>query len=545
MNQVTKVYENTGHGEISLLSLSSSDYTGLHPLIQELYPLLAQKKLSLSLPSLRLESFSDLIARALQETRKSGITFAPEAGSERLRRVVNKYFSDDEILRDVEIALSYRWRVLKLYFMIGLPSETYDDLEAIYTLLEHILKAGKGKLTLNVTISNFIPKPFTPFQWERQNPPEELQAKIDYIKPMLRKLKKVKIMTRNPYYSLLEGVISRGDRRIADIIYEAWKQGARFDSWKECFSWEKWETAFTRVGIKPSKYLEERDTNRTLPWEVIDAGISKNFLFAEREKAFKGEISRDCREGCIGCGVCNKQIKMVYDNEKKVTITKGEPPKLETKEKDEEHVYRIRFSRDKRYSFYSHFDITKLLYFALRRSGLKLSYSKGFSQKPKISFGFPLPFGCTSEAEYADIYLLEECKDIEKILNKYLPDGLKVIESVEIEKGSPSVYSSVKGFIYVINFEGKVPEKVRRKLTDILSRHNFPIERTYTKKKGTKIINARKFLGDVKIEDNSIHIELRVDGGRTLRMDELLDMLNIKIEDVDIHRKEVLFLNNR
>jgi len=545
MNQVTKVYENTGHGEISLLSLSSSDYTGLHPLIQELYPLLAQKKLSLSLPSLRLESFSDLIARALQETRKSGITFAPEAGSERLRRVVNKYFSDDEILRDVEIALSYRWRVLKLYFMIGLPSETYDDLEAIYTLLEHILKAGKGKLTLNVTISNFIPKPFTPFQWERQNPPEELQAKIDYIKPMLRKLKKVKIMTRNPYYSLLEGVISRGDRRIADIIYEAWKQGARFDSWKECFSWEKWETAFTKVGIKPSKYLEERDTNRTLPWEVIDAGISKNFLFAEREKAFKGEISRDCREGCIGCGVCNKQIKMVYDNEKKVTITKGEPPKLETKEKDEEHVYRIRFSRDKRYSFYSHFDITKLLYFALRRSGLKLSYSKGFSQKPKISFGFPLPFGCTSEAEYADIYLLEECKDIEKILNKYLPDGLKVIESVEIEKGSSSVYSSVKGFIYVINFEGKVPEQVRSKLTDILSRHNFPIERTYTKKKGTKIINARKFLGDVKIEDNSIHIELRVDGGRTLRMDELLDMLNIKIEDVDIHRKEVLFLNNR
>lgn len=544
MEQITRVYENTGYGEISLLSLSSSDYTGLHSLIQGLYPLLVEKKLSLSLPSLRLESFSDLIARALQETRKSGITFAPEAGSERLRRIVNKYFSDDEILRDVEIALSYGWRVLKLYFMIGLPGETYNDLEAIYTIVERILKAGRGKLTLNITISNFIPKPFTPFQWERQNSPEELQSKIDYIKPMLRKLKKVKVMTRNPYYSLLEGVISRGDRHIASVIYEAWKQGARFDSWKECFSWGKWETAFARVGVKPSKYLEERDTNRTLPWEVIDAGIDRDFLLAEREKAFKEEISRDCREGCIGCGICDKQIKMVYDNLKEVTIPKAPPPELEKEKEDREYIYRIRFSRDKRYCFYSHLDITKLLYSALRRSGLKLSYSEGFSKKPRISFGFPLPFGCTSEAEYADIYLLEECKDIRKVLNRYLPDGLKVTESEKIEKDTPSVYSSVKGFIYVINFEGAIPEKVRKKITDILSRDNFPIKRTYSKKKGTKTINARKFLGNVKIEDNSIYVEIIVDNGKTLRIDELLNMLDVKIEDVSIHRKEVLFLNN-
>ncbi|MBO8132035.1 MAG: TIGR03960 family B12-binding radical SAM protein [Candidatus Marinimicrobia bacterium] len=543
-DQIFSTIKKTGMDEISLLSLSSTDYSGLKSLLNEIYPYIVREKLSLSLPSLRLDRFDDIVAKVIRETSKSGITFAPEAGSDRLRKVINKYYSEEEIIKDTEILLSYGWRLLKLYFMIGLPSETDEDLYAIYELVRKILTVGKGRLSLNITISTFIPKPFTPFQWEAQCSPDETQRKIFLIKSMLRRLRNVKVMTRDPEYSLLEGVISRGDRAISSVIYRAWMEGAKFDSWREHFSIECWYKAFEQEGIDPLEYLKERDTTKNLPWDFIDTGISKEFLLSEREKAYSGELTEDCRDRCSLCQVCNREVGMVFDKDARDLKEDYISYKLKSiKEETDEIKFRIKYARDERFKYYSHHDITKIFVMALRKANLKLSFTKGFSQKPKLSLGFPLPFGCTSEAEYIDVYLKANIVDLKDIINKNLPDGIRVIEVYGITPDTPSIYSDVKGFVYSIYFENNILSEIKRRINEIMKKESYIIERDLKNKRGTKKIDARKLLGKVDLYDNLIDIEILVDNGRTLRIDEVLDVFRINMEDVRIHRKKVLFKN--
>ncbi len=305
-----ELVNNSGYDEISLMSLSSADYSRLPELVDMLMARFADRRVSVSLPSLRVDSFSVDIANKVQQVRKSGLTFAPEAGSQRLRDVINKGVFEDDLVQACSHAFKSGWNTVKLYFMLGLPTETDEDLKGIADLAYLVSDlyrelTGKVNCRITVSVSTFVPKPFTPFQWMGQLPLEEMRRRQDYIKGQIRN-KNITYNYHDAKTSVLEGVLARGDRRVAKAIYEAWKNGARFDGWTEFFDYERWLAAFAAAGIDPAYYAQRhRDPAEPLPWDHIDCGVTKDYLALEWRRAQTGALTRDCRrEACSGCGVC-------------------------------------------------------------------------------------------------------------------------------------------------------------------------------------------------------------------------------------------------
>ena len=306
-----KLEKSSGYEEISLSSLSTSDYSRLEDLVRQLMERFRDKRVSLSLPSLRLDSFSRDFIEEMQKVRKTGLTFAPEAGTQRLRDVINKGVTEDDLVRSVTDAFVSGWNTVKLYFMIGLPTETEDDLQGIAGLAQLVTdcyygleqkKRQKG-LRINVSTSSFVPKPFTPFQWEPQNTMEELREKQRFLRKALR-MKHVEYNWHDPELSFLEAVFARGDRRLGAVLLSAWKNGARFDSWADQFRMDCWMDAFRQNHLDPGFYAyRKRERDEVLPWDHIDVGVSKAFLWREKEKAGRGERTPDCRKSCAGCGI--------------------------------------------------------------------------------------------------------------------------------------------------------------------------------------------------------------------------------------------------
>lgn len=302
---------NTGYDEISLNSLSSVDYSHLCPLIDDLSAAFKPERVSISLPSLRADAFAVEVARRLQEVRKSTLTFAPEAGTQRLRDVINKEVTREELLAAAEAAFSAGWFRFKLYFMVGLPTETEEDVEGIVALVTDILKAGescgvpRGRLQVTVSVACFVPKAHTPFQWEPLAPVVELEEKIAQLKKWFKD-RRVDFDWHDPRMSFLEAVFARGDRRLGRALLEARRAGCRFDGWREYFSLDLWKKAFAAAGLNPEEYAYRRyGYDDTLPWDHIDAGVSREFLIEEHRRAYRAEITPDCRRGtCVGCEVC-------------------------------------------------------------------------------------------------------------------------------------------------------------------------------------------------------------------------------------------------
>jgi len=301
---VDEIVANCGYEEVSLLSLSTSDYSQITDVVSALSRKYRGRHLTLSLPSLRLDSFSVGLANSLQEGKKTGFTFAPEAGTERLRTVINKNVGEDEILRAVETAWERGWKNIKLYFMLGLPTETLADVEGIVQLVRRIRGIGKGRLNIRVNLSTFVPKAHTPFQWCAQESEDELSAKIQVVRSGLKKAG-VPVSWHDPKVSVLEGALSRGDRRVGRAILGAWRQGCRFDAWSEEFNWSKWEEAFTEAGLDPLFYAaKERSIDEVLPWGHIDPGVEPSFLRDEYRRATMQEETLDCQLGpCNRCGM--------------------------------------------------------------------------------------------------------------------------------------------------------------------------------------------------------------------------------------------------
>ncbi|MGN1059730.1 MAG: TIGR03960 family B12-binding radical SAM protein, partial [Clostridia bacterium] len=300
-----------GYEEISMSSLSTSDYSGLEELTEGLLDLTVEKKINLSLPSLRIDSFSMELMQKVQKVRKSGLTFAPEAGSQRMRDVINKGVTEEDLMRSVSLAFAGGYSGVKLYFMIGLPTETEEDVKAIAHLAHKVVQAyrdtpkhlrAKG-LRVTVSASSFVPKPFTPFQWAAQDDIETLRDKQHLIKDEIRD-KAISYNWHEAKLSVLEGVFARGDRRLGRVLLRAHQLGARFDAWQECFQYELWQEAFRLEGIDPDFYnRRERSYEEILPWEIIDPGVSRAFLERENERAKRGERTANCRESCGGCGM--------------------------------------------------------------------------------------------------------------------------------------------------------------------------------------------------------------------------------------------------
>ncbi len=311
--------DNTGYEEVSLSSLSTSDHTKINEMLNTLADYTDKEQISLALPSLRIDNFSEELLEKIQKVRKTGLTFAAEAGTQRLRDVINKNITEDEILSTCKTAFEGGYNSVKLYFMLGLPTETLEDIEGIAVLTQKIVdlfyeinKGKKGK-TVNISISTatFVPKPHTPFEFEPQATEEEIKERQKHLLDCIS-TRKIKCSYHNQNVSLLEAVLARGDRKLCDVIYEAWRLGCNLDSWDEHFNFELWQKAFERCGVNPEFYANrKRSFDEIMPWEHIDYMISKEFLIRENKKAQLAITTRNCKEGCSGCGI-KKECGGVY-----------------------------------------------------------------------------------------------------------------------------------------------------------------------------------------------------------------------------------------
>ena len=315
--QAVEMLTDSGHNEITLSSLSTSDYRQLKELTDEMIPYCVENKVNLSVPSLRADNFSQELMRKLQTLRKSGLTFAPEAGTQRLRDVINKNLTEDEILTTCANAFSGGWNNVKLYFMLGLPTETDEDVlgiaELVYKVIqtwkEHASNKKRG-LRVHVATAFFVPKPHTPFQWEKQITPEEYLRRCRLLKDHFYS-KSIEYNYHTPDISRLEAVTARGDRRLAPVLEEAAKNGAKMDGWDEYFNYQIWLDAFEKCGVDPNFYtVRGYGEDEILPWDTVDVGVTKRFLQLERKRAYEGKITQDCRHGCSGCGA-NSLLKEV------------------------------------------------------------------------------------------------------------------------------------------------------------------------------------------------------------------------------------------
>ncbi len=302
-----EILAHTGYDEVSLVSLSTADYSGIDRVARELARDLATRGQAVSLPSLRVDAFSVELARTVRGPRKTGLTFAPEAGTQRLRDVINKGVREEDLMAAAQAAFSQGWEALKLYFMIGLPTETEADVEAIAQLARRVRDLGGSRSQVTVSVSSFVPKPHTPFQWEPQDPPQTLLAKQALLRRALRG-RGLSLRWHEVGPSWIEGTLSRGDRRMAAVLEEAWRRGCRLDGWGEHFRPELWEEAFRAAGVDPAFYNSRRRAQEEIfPWDHLDSGATREFLWEENRRALTGEATPDCRwEGCYLCGVCQE-----------------------------------------------------------------------------------------------------------------------------------------------------------------------------------------------------------------------------------------------
>ena len=302
--------ENTGYDDLSLLSLSTSDYSQINELLEKMLPWTEKQKIGLQLPSLRIDNFTDELLEKVASVRKSGLTFAPEAGTQRLRDAINKNVTEQNVLDTCKVAFEGGYSAVKLYFMMGLPTETMEDIAGIADLAQKVIDLyyslenrpkGKG-VTVSISCATFIPKPFTPFQFEPQNDFAQIEEKQKHLRDCI-KSRKISVSLHNAGTSLIEAVLARGDRRVGEVIYTACKKGCTFDDWDEYFDFEKWKEAFNECGVTPDFYAyRKREYDEIMPWEHIDSGISKKFLAHQDELAHKSISTPNCRQKCAGCG---------------------------------------------------------------------------------------------------------------------------------------------------------------------------------------------------------------------------------------------------
>ena len=553
VSYIQKALDATGYEEVSLVSLSTSDYSDLGELWFALKKELARRHVSLSLPSLRPETITPELLQSLKAEKKSGLTIAPEAGTDRLRRVINKFMLEDDILRAVETAFQQGWRMVKLYFMIGLPTETKDDLDGIVDLANKILKIGRdyGSVGIRISISPFSPKAHTPFQWMAQNSIEEFEEKIRYLKQNLPR-RNVRVSYRNPQISFLEEVLSRGDRRLGKVIYHAWENGAAFDAWTDHFKWDAWQEAFQQTGINPQDYTRERRPDEALPWEHITRGITKKYLRQEYERSFPGAITADCKYTlCNLCGLmqlpgCQEVLKRgtkaqastpeeilidralhpIYHWKDKIPAEKPLNSE-ETSEKlgGEPHWYRLSYQKTGLIRFLGHLDLLNVILRAFRRLKLPLVFSEGFSPHPKISPGPPLSLGFESLAEYLDVQLYgEDFEDLPDRLNAILPKGL-VFTAIRKCSGKVAAISSI---LTNARYRVQLPENFAEEapnVTEFLNRSNIPIVRIRKGKK--KTLNIRPFVVDLEYdaEARNLRIETKFISGQTVKVQEIFSVL--------------------
>ncbi|MEN8005787.1 MAG: TIGR03936 family radical SAM-associated protein [Candidatus Krumholzibacteriota bacterium] len=482
---------DAGYAEVSLLSLSTSDYSGLGETVVGIQNHFQGQRTNLALPSLRVDSVDEGLYSRISQERPGSFTFAPEAGSQRLRDVINKNITEDDIVTTARQAFESGVKGVKLYFMIGLPTETNEDLDELVALVGKIVAlAPRGGSQIHVSVSPFAPKVHTPFQWAGQISRAEIDRRNNYLARPLRRLK-VKVSLREPHTSFLEGLLGLGDEGLTPVVQRAWELGARFDGWTEHFRIELWDQALEEAGVDLEGYLAPRDPEVPLPWDTVDAGVDKAFLQRDWRRATRARILPDCRlEGaCYDCSSCDGDMVHIFaklealqgaeprrgpaiptkgrqGTQERIapaspTPAAGDPetpqgPEFDLRNADDAKPgqeerkwqiwrqqaaakcwYRIEFEKSGDMVFLGHLDFQRQLHLALRRSGLPAAYSKGYHPHPLLKFGPPLPVGVVGLRECLDIALERQVPGWIEEVNRTLPPGLKILRDAVVGGQTP------------------------------------------------------------------------------------------------------------
>ncbi len=476
VERLERQIDETGFEEIGLLSLSSADYSQVEPLVYNLADRLSDRRVSVNLPSLRADSFSVGLAEAVSRVRKSGFTFAPETGSDRLRRVINKTFTNADMIKAAEAAFSKGWNAIKVYAMIGLPTETDDDLEELAILAEDLARAGRRirgrKVQIKVSVGCFIPKAWTPFQWQPFIDPEEQQRRIQFLRDRFRRIKGTRLNWSDPDEAVLEALLSRGGRELSRTIELAHDEGAVFDGWTDYLNLDAWRKAVDATGVDLKRELGEREIAQTLPWDIIDAGVRKGYLKAEWRRAVREADTEDCKWGrCFRCGIpgdgedtqlaaCTLPLlgeTMPEAHHPKTAAYKLRPePRVPPPARLEPQApvhrrYRFSFTKMGDARYLSHRQIMDALERALRAGRVPIHFTEGFNPHVRLSMGPALGVGHEGEAELFDVDCISQVRQQHvTAVNRLLPHGIEIIDVKPLLPGAPSLGKMVSASRYRI-----------------------------------------------------------------------------------------------
>lgn len=503
--------KESGFDELALLSLSTGDFSCLPSLLVQLMDRFAEEYVSVSMPSMRVGTLTPEVIEQIKRVRKTGFTVAPEAGTDRLREVINKGITEEDLLATCKDAFGAGWNLMKFYFMIGLPTETLEDVDGIVDLAVRAKKEAHGKKAqINVSVATFVPKPHTPFQWAGQLTLEQSQERINHLKKTLPR-KGFKLKWHDPYQSFLEGVFSRGDRKLADLVETAWRDGARLDGWSEHYNLERWQTAAQKIDLSLEWYLRERSRDEILPWDHLSCGVEKSFLEKEYTKSLDRKYTPDCRNNsCQKCGLCDFQtIRPRTNSAEKPLISEKRIFTDKSTDKHDQQTpfrYRVHYSRVGDARFLGHLEVLQLVFRALHRSGLPVLFSQGYNPSPRVSFSPALPVGVESYVEYFDVDLASPVTRYEETalsLDTQFPDFISVVSF------SPKV--SQKPADIIVDYDVILPEwidhpSIQERFDHFLASDTFVIERIRKRKK--RELDLRKLVVGVKMKNTTIELQL-------------------------------------
>lgn len=521
--------EATGWREIGLLSLSSADYSCLDGLLAAAGALRDRCRAEISLPSTRIDALTPAQFASLAAVSPvASMTIAPEAGSERLRRSINKDFSDAAVYAMVATMLERNVRTIKLYFMVGLPGERQEDIEAIVAMVAAISRMAASaphRRSIHVALSPFSPKPHTPFQWEAAEPAAALDDKSRHIKRSLRHLSNVKVSYRDARMTLLETVLARGDRALGPVIIAAWKAGARFDGWDERFDFGRWQKAADDAGISFAPYLGAIPQEQELPWSVVQTRVTREFLLAERERSRAGAATADCRNGvCTGCGVCDADVQMHFAARAAGPASYERAEPRVSAKTPRPMRYRYVYRKGAQVRFLGHLDMVDLFLRAFVAAGFEVCYSQGFQPRPRVSFGPPLPFAVVGDAEAFDIDLAAPPHGDADRLNGLLPDGLRIVSWRAVGNGiSPLSVSIVAGRYLFAPLEPVPQPELRERIKSFLGREAFPV--SITKNGQTMSKNIRPLVRSLHEAGETVEAVLSLEPAATCKPSELVTAL--------------------
>ncbi len=536
INIVKKSLELTGYGEYTLLSLSSNDYSNIESVIEELSSELNDKKISVSLPSQRIDRFSAKLARLVNGVHSRTVTLAPEAGSQRLRNVINKNITEEQIISTVNECYQNGFSNIKLYFMIGLPTETAGDIKEMAELLKKIKYKGKelrnnlnlkSDLNLTCTVSVFVPRPFTPFQWCKQESQQVIKEKITYLFECIRGLKGIKINYSDGYTSAFEAALARGDRKYNNFILALHKKGVYLSSWSENVDKDLWETTAIECGFDINEDSQKEFlTEEELHWDIIDTGIDKDWLIKQHDSAMNAESAVPCEFNCVSCGVCKNLKTHKHVDENYVFTPKTK--QLENSEK-KSFRYRLKLAKRSEMRYTSHLDWQNTIIKMLYRSGFDLCFTQGYNPSPKFSLGVPLPIFAESECELVDIELYSDVSNevlIEK-LNSVLPPLVRVLSAERSEKQAAAIDVLAQWAEYLIY---PLKENVLKKedllyIKDNISSSNKIFIEKISKKGIKKLVEIKQSIKSAEVFDNKLKVILKTgksDEIPALRPDDLM-----------------------